>query len=62
MSKEINSLTCVLCKKGDMSRNHVCDEYVVWICNNGDCPQQDLESFYNLDDEGWEWLREFYKK
>jgi hypothetical protein len=59
---ENENLQCSLCKTGTMYRNHVCEEYIVWICSNDyeNCPQQDLESFYELDEEGWNWLREYY--
>jgi len=59
---EDNNLKCELCKTGKMHRHHVCEDYVVWMCDNGDCPQQDLEEFGDLDDEGWKWLRDFYKR
>jgi hypothetical protein len=50
-----------ICKKG-IKRSHTCEDYVIWMCESTNCTNQELEHFSDLDDEGWIWLRESYKK
>ena len=53
---------CPDCKSGYIHRDHVCEEYVVCLCDNSKCSRSEMEHFSEMDDDGWAWLREQYKR
>jgi hypothetical protein len=50
---------CGDCKMGTMVRDWVCNEMVLWSCTTDGCPRMEYENFADMDDEGWEWLRNY---
>jgi hypothetical protein len=44
-----------------LKRNHLCEDYRVWVCE-GPLRHNELEHFSEMNDEGWEWVRNYYAR
>ena len=54
---------CEECKIGKMKREYVTNEMIFWRCSNEKCKSEEAEDFFDLDDDGWNWLRnDWYKR
>ncbi len=51
---------CGDCKTGKMQRDYVTNEMVVWTCSSDGCNRTEFENFADMDDAGWDWLRQYY--
>ena len=52
---------CPDCKTGVMQRDHMCEDYIVWLCSEDNCQGREMEHLSDMDDASWAWLRKHYK-
>jgi len=48
---------CQECKTGKMYRHYVVNEMVEWVCDNASCASVEYENLWDMNAEGWAWLR-----
>jgi hypothetical protein len=57
-----NDTKCEYCGS-PVIRSHTCEEYLIWECSNPSCANtSELESFCDMSDESWEWVKRYMRE